>query len=216
MSTHRILHLDDVEEIPVLGGTLRWKPLRRTLDVRAFGVNAYAADAGQQVVEEHDESGPGARHHEEMYVVLRGRARFALGGDEHEAPAGTVVFLPEPGLTRSAIALEDGTLVLAVGGERGGAYRPSAWEHWFMAHPHLAAGDFDRAVAAMRAGLPEHEGNAALHYNLASALARGGHADAAVAELRRALAADPERVREWAQDDRDLDPIRAHAQFPLA
>jgi hypothetical protein len=39
--------------IPVFG-TLVWKPVRKTLDITAFGINAYtAANAGDEVVEEH-------------------------------------------------------------------------------------------------------------------------------------------------------------------
>ena len=76
---------------------MRWKPVRRTLGVGAFGVNAYAADAGQQVVEDHDETGSGAGGHEELYVVMRGHARFTLDGDDVEAPAGGMFDHPRPG-----------------------------------------------------------------------------------------------------------------------
>ena len=40
----KILRLDDVEGIPVLG-SLVWKPVRKTLGVTAFGINAYTAAA---------------------------------------------------------------------------------------------------------------------------------------------------------------------------
>ena len=58
-------------------GTLLWRRLfRRTLDVGAFGINAYVArNAGDDVVEEHTERSLG---HEEVYVVLSGRATFTL------------------------------------------------------------------------------------------------------------------------------------------
>ena len=52
----KTLRLDDVEGVPVFG-TLVWKPVRRTLGVTAFGINAYtAANAGDEVVEDHDET----------------------------------------------------------------------------------------------------------------------------------------------------------------
>lgn len=51
----RTVHLDDLPAIPG-PGTLTWRPVRRTLDVRAFGCNAYtAAEAGSDVVEPHTE-----------------------------------------------------------------------------------------------------------------------------------------------------------------
>jgi hypothetical protein len=41
----RVVSLDSLEGIPVDDGGLQWLPVRRTLDVRAFGVNAYRAEA---------------------------------------------------------------------------------------------------------------------------------------------------------------------------
>src|SRR5436305_10363271 len=70
----RVIAIADVEPVSVVSGTLDWRPLRRTLGVRAFGINAYtAAEAGRDVVEEHTEETLG---HEEIYVVLSGRATF--------------------------------------------------------------------------------------------------------------------------------------------
>src|SRR5215471_9418970 len=100
-----------MEPIPVVDGTLLWKPLRRTLDIEAFGMNAYVApNAGDDVVEEHTES---TLHHEEVYVVLSGRATFTLEGETLHAPVGTVVFIRDPLIKRHARAEEPGTQVLA-------------------------------------------------------------------------------------------------------
>jgi hypothetical protein len=123
----------DIDELLVVDGTLRWKPVRRTLGIHAFGTNAYVADAGQDVVEDHDETGPGgAGGHEELYIVLTGHARFTIDGEELDAPAGTLVFLHDPRARRAAKSLEDGTTVLAVGGEPGRAYEVSEWEGRFV------------------------------------------------------------------------------------
>jgi hypothetical protein len=129
----RTTTLDDIEEIPVdVGLPLRWKPIRRTLGIQAFGTNAYAADAGQLIVEEHDEvSGTGPGGHEELYVVVRGHARFTIDGEDLDAPAGTLVFLPEPEARRVATALQDGTIVMAVGAPAGEAYAIPEWEARF-------------------------------------------------------------------------------------
>jgi hypothetical protein len=129
----RATTLGDIDELLVVDGTLRWKPIRRTLGIHAFGVNAYVADAGQDVVEEHDELKPDtAGGHEELYVVLTGHARFTIDGEELDAPAGTLVFLHDPHARRAATALADGTTVLAVGGEPGRPYEVSEWEGRFV------------------------------------------------------------------------------------
>ncbi len=133
----KTLRIDDVEGIPVFG-TLVWKPIRRTLGISAFGINAYtAAEAGDEVVEEHTEEALG---HEEAYVVLRGRARFTVDGEEVDAPAGTIVYLDDPEQQRHAVAAEAGTTVLAVGG-RPGVHDVSPWEYFFPALPAIEAGD---------------------------------------------------------------------------
>jgi mannose-6-phosphate isomerase-like protein (cupin superfamily) len=48
------------------------------------------------VVEEHDDTGEGAGHHEEVYVVVTGHATFTVDGNEVDAPIGTCVFLADP------------------------------------------------------------------------------------------------------------------------
>src|SRR5689334_5086727 len=89
----------DISEIRRPSG---WSPIRRELGVMAFGINAWSADDGGQLVGEHDESTSG---HEELYVVLTGAARFTVDGDDLGAPAGTVVFVRDPSSKRAAIAL---------------------------------------------------------------------------------------------------------------
>lgn len=133
----------EIEELPVVDGTIRWKPVRRTLGIGAFGTNAYVADAGQPVVEPHDERRPGTPApggHEELYVVVAGHARFTIDGEALDAPAGTLVFLPDPAAHREAVAVADGTTVLAVGAHRGLPYEVSEWEDRFVAEGRAARG----------------------------------------------------------------------------
>ena len=35
-----VVRIADVSPIPIVGGALQWHPLRKRLDVRAFGINA--------------------------------------------------------------------------------------------------------------------------------------------------------------------------------
>jgi tetratricopeptide (TPR) repeat protein len=201
-----LVHIDDLDEIPVAG--IVWRPIRRRLGVRAFGVNAYTAEqAGTEIIEEHDEKGSGAGGHEELYVVLRGRARFTIDGESQDAPAGTIVFLRDPALKRVAVAEEDGTVVLAVGGEPNRAFQVSPWECYFAAVPLLEAQRWDEAVATIEEGLRENPDNPAILYNLACAEARAGRIADAVNHLEAAIGAD-EKYRELARRDKDFDAIR--------
>lgn len=207
---YTVLRLEDVEPIPVVGGLL-WRPLRRTLGVGAFGINAYVAEkAGDDVVEPHDET---RLEHEEVYVVLEGRATFTLDGDEIDAPAGSIVFIRDPAVHRHARAEEPGTAVLAVGAKPGVVYTPSQWEWTFAADRHRAAGDWDAWAAELEQGLEVHGDGAVLLYNLACAESRAGRHDDALAHLVRALELDESLAREVPTDE-DLDPIRGLPGFP--
>ena len=210
---YRILAIESVETLPVVGGTLAWRPLRRTLGVRAFGINAYtAAEAGDDVVEEHTEAGLG---HEEIYVVMSGRATFTLGGEAHDVPAGSLVHIADPSVLRHAVAAEPGTTVLAIGGKPGEGFRPSAWEHYFAAGAAAHQGDLERGYQLAMAGLDEHPEHPGLLYNAACYRALAGREDEAVELLGRAYAADPEGVREWAEGDSDLDSVRSRPDWPI-
>jgi len=125
-----------IEEIATSGeadeGGAAWKSMRHHFDIQAFGASAYVADgAGQRVVPEHDEASSsrgteGA--HEELYVVVSGSADFTVGDETVDAPAGTLVFVRDPELLRTAVAREPGTVVLAFGGAVGEAFTVSPWE----------------------------------------------------------------------------------------
>ena len=117
----RIKRIEDIPPRPPAG--VGYRLVRRELGIRAFGANAFTADAGVQLIEDHDETGSGAGGHEELYVVIAGHARFTIDGAEHDAPAGTLVFIPDPTSRRTATALVDGTAALAVGGARRRAVR---------------------------------------------------------------------------------------------
>jgi tetratricopeptide (TPR) repeat protein len=204
--------IEEIDPIPVVGGELQWRPIRRTLGIEAFGINAYTANAGELVVEEHDETGTGAGHHEELYVVLTGRATFTVNGETFDAPVGTLVFLDDPKERRGARALEDGTTVLAIGGARGEPFRVSPWEFAFAGTPAYHAKRYDEAEALLREGLELYPGNASLLYDLACLDALQGRTEAAFEHLRAALEAQP-KFKEYAAKDEDLASIRDDPRF---
>ncbi|HVM68900.1 MAG TPA: tetratricopeptide repeat protein [Gaiellaceae bacterium] len=203
MSRWEVASLAGLESVPG-PGTLRWTPLRRHFGITAFGINAYTAqEAGQDVVEEHDEQRLG---HEELYVVVSGSATFVLDGEERLVPAGSVVFLRDPGVKRYARAEEPGTTVLAIGGKPG-LHDVSAWEWFFAAYAHADAGDVERGLEELDAGIRARE-HPALHYHRACLLCRLGRADEARPALDRAIELDP-KFAEWAAEDDDLRPLHA-------
>jgi hypothetical protein len=207
------VRLEEIEPIPVVGGKLLWRPVRRTLDVGAFGINAYVAPAaGDDVVEEHTEQSLG---HEEIYFVLTGHATFELDEETLDAPAGTVVFVRDPAVKRHARAEEPGTSVLAVGGPRDRAYEPSPWEHWFAAERHRASGDFDAMADEIAAGLDQYPDHPALLYYLSRAEVLAGRTDDALAHVSRALELRPEWSDHIRQDD-ELAPLHGLPGWPLS
>ena len=128
----RAVHVDEVPAAPAPVEGLTWHPVRRHLDIRAFGTNAYTgANAGDLVVEPHHED-----EFEELYVVVSGAARFVVDDDAIDAPAGTLVFVAPPS-QRVAHATTPGTTILAVGAVPGKAFEVSGWEDRWLA----AAGD---------------------------------------------------------------------------
>jgi hypothetical protein len=202
------LTLDDVPGIPVLG-SLVWKPVRKTLGVTAFGINAYtAANAGDEVVEDHDELSLG---HEEIYAVIAGHATFTVDGESVDAPAGTLVYLDDPAQQRSAVAKEPNTTVLAIGGVPG-KHEVSPWEYFFPALPHMRAGEYDAARAILDDALAEKD-VPVIHYQLACVEALSGNTERALAELQIAIDG-AERFREYAKTDEDFAAIRADPRFP--
>jgi hypothetical protein len=136
----KVLRLDELPPAEVEG--TGWLPIRSTLGVRAFGINAYTGDAGARLINEHDETEnlAGSQRHEELYVVLRGGATFTVDSEEHELGSGDIVFVDKPSSRRGAIATRDDTLVLAIGGPVGEPYRPPPWEPLLLEQRAAALG----------------------------------------------------------------------------
>lgn len=192
------LSIFDEEAALIAGGSLQWVPVRRRLAIGAFGTNAYrAARAGEPVVEDHVES-PGQK---ELYIVVRGRAAFTIGDGNVEAPVGTLVFVSQPDLRRRAVALEDETVVLAVGGWRDRAY----------AFPGSRSTSPRKPSATTTGPLPPRhcsgrQGSTSTPRSSSIALcchARLGRHEAALPELHRAIEINPD-MRQRAEDEQHL------------
>ncbi len=115
-----------VEDVPTRDPSFGpgWHSIRAHFGIEAFGVNANEGDAGAELVEPHDEA---AYRQEELFLVVRGRARFVCDGEEAELGPGGLLHA-KPAVRREAVALEPGTLVFMVGGAPGEAYEVPDWD----------------------------------------------------------------------------------------
>ena len=199
----KALGLDAIEAVPWRGTELVWRPVRQALGTRIVGMGGYTADrAGQVVIEGHTESEDGMGH-EEVYVVLRGRATFTLDGTELDAPAGTFVAVTDPGVHRRAVAAEPNTAVLALGGMP--AFVPSDSEWIERARPHLRS-DPERALRILdELRRVKPNGPVAEVAEAFKALARGDEAHAR--ETLSALLHRRPDLRDALADDEDLERL---------
>jgi tetratricopeptide (TPR) repeat protein len=205
VSGYEVTRLDDVPEIG------NWQPLRRHLAIGAFGINAWTtAEEGVDIIGAHDEKPTG---HEELYLVLQGKATFTVGDDSFDADAGTIVFVSDPDVRRGAVATEAGTRILTVGAKRGEAYRPQPWEENAEIFPLFGEGRYAEAKERLEAVAAEFPDAGGPLYNLACAEAQLGERDAALEHLARAVELEP-RFIPLAQDDTDFASIRDDPRFP--
>ena len=209
---YRVVTLDGIEPGDEVDGRVRLA-VRQHLDITAFGVNAFRATAeGGQVINEHDETGGlVSSGQQELYVVLKGGATFSIDGERVEAPAGSFVFVSDPATKRGAVATEEGTTVLAIGGTPGEAYRvmPPEGQEAIRAYN---AGDFETALERVQQVLAREPNDVLSLFNAACFEARLGRTDDALEHLRLAIEAD-KRAIEQARGDEDFDSIREDPRF---
>jgi tetratricopeptide (TPR) repeat protein len=207
--------LDELEPAPRLApgatddGRQRFD-VRRRLGITAFGVQAFGAPSGVDVIREHDETLLGEAGQEELYLVVRGAATFEIDGEVFEAPTGALVQV-QPAAKRKATATEDGTTILAIGGTPGKAYEPAP-EEAAEAFAAYNAGDYETALAKQLVVVEKQPDNPVAHFNVGCFAARAGHADEAIESLRRAVEIN-DRIRELIATDEDLDSIRGDQRF---
>jgi quercetin dioxygenase-like cupin family protein len=127
---YEAMQLDEMPEIEYEDqpDDVDWRPVRIHFGITSFGANVFSGTRGAQVIIEHRETEESGTQHEELYFVSSGRATFTIEGDAVDAPAGTFVYVPDPNALRSAVAEEDGTAILCLGGTPGEAFEVSAWE----------------------------------------------------------------------------------------
>ena len=208
MSGYTVAQLDQIDEVS--DGRCPWRPIRQHFGIMSFGANAFTArDAGDRLINEHDESEEDA--HEELYLVQQGRARFELDGEQVDAPAGTFVFA-SPGVKRTAFSEEPGTTLIALGGTPGKAYEPSGWEFWAPLNPLYEAGKYDEIAGRGAELIAAHPEYADLIYNLACCESLAGRKADAIEHLKLSIDRAP-RFRSTAANDSDFDQVRDEPAF---
>ena len=209
MARYAVAELGGIDEIS--DGRCPFRPVRYHFGITSFGINAWTGrEAGDRIINEHVEE-EGEDGQEELYFVQRGRVRFELDGETVEAPAETFVFV-RPGVKRTAIAEEAGTTILALGGTPGEAFEPDGFEVWAPVAAHYNAGEYAEAADRGRELIAAHPEYPMLLYNVACCESLAGQTAEAVGHLREAID-HSERVRSYAADDSDFDPIRDDPAF---
>jgi mannose-6-phosphate isomerase-like protein (cupin superfamily) len=113
----KIVHADDCAT------TGNWRLVRRTLDVRSFGINVVEIPPGEQIPQ-HDESG---RDQEEVFYVLSGSPTLVIDGEEHPVCAGTFARI-DPNHSRTVSnGGEASARVLIVSAPRSSGFQPMDW-----------------------------------------------------------------------------------------
>ena len=100
-----------------------WRLVRRTLELRSFGMNVVEIPPGEQIPE-HSEVD---RDQEEVFYVLSGTPTLVIDGEDHPAPAGTFARL-DP--VHSRTVRNDGAepaSVLITSAPRSSGYEPMEW-----------------------------------------------------------------------------------------
>jgi hypothetical protein len=206
MSEYAVARLDEIDEIS--DGRCPSRPVRHHFGITSFGVNSWTGhEVGDRIINEHDE----ADENEELYLVHEGRARFELGGDQVDAPAGTFVFA-SPGVKRTAFAEEPGTTILAIGGTPGQAYEPHGYEIWGQLRQLYEAGKYDEVADRGRELVEAHPEYAMVTYNVACCEALAGRKEDAIKHVRMATDRS-EQLRKLAAEDSDFDSIRDEPEF---
>jgi mannose-6-phosphate isomerase-like protein (cupin superfamily) len=200
---YSVVVLDELERYPAMSGAPVLMPLRRGLEVSAFGINCWTAPLGAPVIERHSEPDGD----EEVYLVVRGRVRFTVDEETFDAGAATLVHV-RPNTLREATAVEPETLVLAVGAKPGEAFEPKSWEDFQIAFAEARARGEDEARALLSERLAREPDAWQPAFNAASFEALAGNADAAFEHLARALALGPPRVRQLATSSEDFAALR--------
>ncbi|MFL5937082.1 MAG: hypothetical protein ACJ74P_07470 [Gaiellaceae bacterium] len=132
MPRFAVHRLDEIPTVP--DADVDWHPLQHYFGLNTFGANLFVArDVGDELVAAHDETHSAQQ---ELYLVLRGAVRFTFDHETRDAAAISVAAVPDTSVRRSAVALEPGATMLALGAPPG-EYASTWRQSWFESVPKL-------------------------------------------------------------------------------
>jgi uncharacterized cupin superfamily protein len=100
-----------------------WELVRRTLGLRAFGLNVVEIAPGEQIPE-HDETG---RDQEEVFLILSGTPTLVIDGEDHPTRTGVFARLdPEHRRTVRNDGSDPASVLIASAPTSSG-YEPMSW-----------------------------------------------------------------------------------------
>ena len=97
---------------------------RQPMNPRVFNLNTVIRENGEILWDKKIAGKTEFGGQEELYIVTSGRARFSCDGEPVEVAAGGLLHVTHE-VVREAVALEDGTAIICVGGVPGQPYTPS-------------------------------------------------------------------------------------------
>jgi uncharacterized cupin superfamily protein len=100
-----------------------WQLVRRTLELRAFGINVVEIPPGGQIPE-HDEVD---RDQEEVFYIMTGSPALLIDGERHPVPAGTFARLDPVHSRTVRNDGDDPASVLIISAPRSSGYEPMSW-----------------------------------------------------------------------------------------
>ena len=174
--------------------------IRRHFGIQGFGVRANRSVGDGHVVGEHDEAGLGATGQERLYLVLSGRRRSAWTVSRSMRPPGP--WSSSATRRSQAVAKEEGTTILAIGGTPGKAYELSVGEAMNDMWDPYRAEDFEGALEALQPVLERPE--ALVLFNVACMEARLGRTEDAISISSR-RSRTMIRIKEHIRTDGDLE-----------
>jgi uncharacterized cupin superfamily protein len=113
----KLAHRDDCETAG------NWQLVRRTLQLRAFGINVVEISPGEQIPE-HDET---ARDQEEVFYVISGSPTLVVDGADHPVRAGTFARLDAVHRRTVRNDGEEPASVLIASAPVSSGYEPMSW-----------------------------------------------------------------------------------------
>jgi uncharacterized cupin superfamily protein len=113
----KLIHRDDCDT------TGDWKLVRRTLDLRAFGINIVDIPPSGEIPE-HDETD---RDQEELFYILSGNPTLVVDGQGHPVRSGTFARVDPEHRRSIRNDGEEQASVLIASAPRSSGYRPMEW-----------------------------------------------------------------------------------------